>query len=817
MVRRAASPSKRQKRSSLREYAAKRDFRVTPEPAPGPAPRPAAQPTFMVHKHDATRLHYDLRLEIDGVLASWAVPKGPSFDPGVKRLAVQTEDHPFEYGSFEGRIPEGEYGAGDALIWDRGTYETVPPGEAAAQRAKGHVHFVLHGEKLRGRWHLVRTRGRTKNGWILFKAKDEAADPSYDVIAARPASVESGRVTTRGPERAKVLRAGHPEPGALLDRVFPPMLATLAAAPPADEHDWYVEHKYDGFRALAGLSRGRVALRSRNALDLAGRFPSVARALGKIVVGEAVIDGEIVALDKDGVSRFQLLQNARGDLVFAAFDLLWLNGEDLRRRPIEERRDLLESLLSNVPASLRLSQRLDGTIADALDDAKARGLEGIVAKRKGSVYEGTRSRSWLKLKALNAQEAVVIGFTPHRALSNQIGALLLAVKDGGALRYAGKVGTGFSTKTRVALRKELAAARRETPIGVKGAPRMRDAVWVEPRAVAQIAFGEWTSDGKMRHPRFLGLRDDTAVDEVVREKPVKPEAEKVVLSNPERVYWPRDGITKQELADYYQAVSSPMIAALRDRPLTLQHWPKGIDAPAWFQQSIGREAPPWMTLVGTPTSTKRKSARHMLVDRPETLRWLAQHAVLTLHMWSSRAHTLGQPDWVIFDLDPSPAGGVKQAVQAALVLRGLFDEMGVPAFPKTSGGRGLHVLVPLAPGHTHDDAVRFALMVGAAVTANVPDITLERAPGKRKGRLYLDCLQNGYGKTIMAPYSPRARDGAPVSAPLAWSEVTPALDPLALHLRNMPQRLAKVGDLFAPVLTRGVRLPRVAPRAERQP
>jgi bifunctional non-homologous end joining protein LigD len=785
----------------------------------------------MVHKHHATRLHYDLRLELEGALASWAIPKGPSYDPAVKRLAVQTEDHPLEYGGFEGRIPDGEYGAGDSLIWDRGTYETVPPGEAARQRAKGHLHLELRGEKLRGRWHLVKTAGSrarqsdAKPQWLFFKAKDDAADPGYDVVAERPESVSTGKVAARGPERKTVLRAARPAPERLLERLFPPMLATLATRPPKDEAAWLYELKYDGFRALSAVSGGRVAVWSRNRLDLAERFAGVAAALRRLVVGDAVIDGEIVALDRHGAPRFQLLQKGHDeDAVLVAFDLLWLDGEDLRGRPLEERRDLLESLLAHAPPVLRVTERLPGPGAKALEAAARRGFEGLIAKQRASRYEPIRSRAWLKLKAENTQEVAIVGFTRTKSQRDEIGALLVAVAEGGTLRFAGKVGTGFSARQRAELKRVLTRDAAESP-QASGAPRMRDATWVEPRLAAQVQFTEWTADGKLRHPSFLGLRPDKRPDECVRERPAEPPADgvapasapapppaaaepvSVTLTRPDRLLYPRDHLTKQALADYYQAVAAPLLRALADRPLALEHWNDGIDAPSWFQQNIGKGAPPWARLVETPTRTSRRVVRHVVADRPETLRWLAQHSVLTLHMWSSRAGSLDSPDWVVFDLDPSEGRGIDQAVAAALVLRNFFERLELPSVPKTSGKRGLHVLVPLAPGHTHEQAIEFAEWVTTRVAQLMDDVTVERSRSRRHGRLYLDAYQNGYGKTIVAPYSPRGLDGAPVSAPLAWSEVTARLDPARFSIRTMPKRLEKLGDLFEPALRGGVKLP----------
>ena len=810
---RVKSPTRApKKRRRLPEYEAKRDFTVTSEPAPSGLSHAGAVPTFMIHKHHATRLHYDLRLEMDDALASWAVPKGPSYDPEVKRLAVQTEDHPLEYGSFEGRIPDGEYGAGDSLIWDRGVYETVPPGQASAQRKKGHLHLVFSGEKMQGGWHLVRTRGPsgTKSNWILFKAKDELADKRRDVVAEAPGSVVSGRATTRGPE-SRAHKRVHLPPEKLLERVFPPMLATLADAPPQNDDEWVYELKYDGYRAITALSSGRVAMWTRNRLDLTERFPHIAKAWSRVVVGDAVIDGEIVALDQKGRPRFQLLQEGDPESVLFAFDLLWLNGEDLRDRPLDARRDLLASVMSNLGPPLRMAERVPGPGAEALARAAADGLEGIVGKRKGSTYAPTRSRDWIKLKAMQSQEVAIIGFTPQKGHSGLIGALLVAVVKDGTLAFAGKVGTGFSTK----LRAELLAMLKKDAVDkspVAGVPRMRDATWVQPRLVAQVQFTEMTADGKLRHPSFLGLRDDKSPRETTLERPVHDAGGRVEvkLTHPDKVLYPKDGYTKADLAAYYAAVEAPMLAALAGRPLALQHWPNGIAKASFFRQGLlPHDREPWMTIVDTPARTKSEGVHHLVADRPAALRWLAQRATLVVHMWSSRMGSLEQPDWVIFDLDPGEGNGFEQAIPVAHALHRLFDQLSMPSFVKTTGKRGLHVLVPLLPGHTHNDAVEFALKIGGAVTTVVKEATLERSIPKRKGRLYLDCLQNGYGKTIVAPYSPRGSDGAPVSTPLKWSELDESLDPKSFTIETMPKRLADIGDLFAPALTGGVRLPRL--------
>jgi bifunctional non-homologous end joining protein LigD len=499
-------------------YRRKRDFQVTPEPRPveAPAARRAA-PRFVVHKHHARRLHYDLRLEMEGALASWAIPKGPSYDPQEKRLAVETEDHPLEYGDFEGRIPEGEYGAGDSILWDRGTWDTEPPGEGPAQRRKGHVSLTLRGEKLRGRWHLVRMRSRGgKQQWLFFKARDETADPGRDVVGERPESVVSGRVVTRGPVAARTLRAEHPAPIELLLRVWPPQLATLARPGEVRAGD-RLEVKYDGFRALAGLSGGRVSIQSRNGLDLAARFPTAARDLAGVTVGEAVLDGEIVGRRVGRGSAFQSIQEG-GRVAYVAFDLLWLEGEDLRARPLSERRELLESLLAAAPVGIELAEVVPGPVDGALALARRRGWEGIVAKSPSAPYRGGRGRGWLKLKLQARQDLAIVGYTPIARGDRAIGALLLAVREGDRLVYAGKVGTGFSEALRRELLRRLEPDRVADPPAA-GAPRLRAARWVRPRLVAEVSFTEWTGDGVLRHPSFQRLRDDKAPEETAREKP----------------------------------------------------------------------------------------------------------------------------------------------------------------------------------------------------------------------------------------------------------------------------------------------------------
>lgn len=636
--------------------------------------------------------------------------------------------------------------------------------------------------------------------------------------------------------------AGGDRAVALAKRYVPPMLAVLADAPPADaEEGWIFELKYDGFRAVYARSGDSSALRSRNDLDLGERFPQVLAALEKLAGDDFVLDGEIVALDADGVPRFQLLQRGGGgQLAYVAFDLVRLAGKDLAEEPLETRRDRLQTFLSRPPRGVVLSEAIDAPVEKALAAASHAGYEGLVGKRRGSVWSKRRSREWIKLKAQGRQEFAIVGFTPSTRSSDEIGALLLGTAEGDAFRFAGKVGTGYTNRMRADLMREL--RKLEIPkAALVDPPRMKDARWVTPKLVGEVSFTEWTSDGRLRHPSFLGLRPDKSPSETAREKAVqtndrkstkksrrksaakrtpakkqaaKPErkargpkgAPEVVLSSPDRLLYPRDGITKADVASYYEAVSEPMLRALAGRPLAMEHWNQGIGRPPWFHQNVEEDAEPWMTTVETPTRTSKRNVTHLVADRPETLRWLAQRSVLTIHMWSSRMDDLEKPDWVIFDLDPAKGKGIEQAVEVALVLRRVFEDLEIPSIPKTSGKRGIHLFVPIRRGPSHEQATEFARRLADEVSARVSNATTERTIAKRRGRLYLDALQNGYGKTVVAPYSLRGIDGAPVSAPLKWSEVTRRLDPARYNLRTMPRRLDKVGNLFEPALREGIDL-----------
>jgi bifunctional non-homologous end joining protein LigD len=608
------------------------------------------------------------------------------------------------------------------------------------------------------------------------------------------------------------------------------MLAVLSKDKHAPATTYLYEVKYDGYRAVSALSGGKVAVRSRNDLDFAARFPFLPEALRTLTVGEVVLDGEILAFDKKGTSHFQLLGDSSATHRYAAFDILWLDGQDLRQRPLEERRELLESVLGNVKPPLEVAERVPGSEAEALAHAKKQHWEGLLAKRKGSPYMGKRSSDWLKLKLLGTEELTIVGWTAQSKGAPEIGALLVAQKDTKGFRYAGKVGTGFSDKVRTEILKRLRADEVPAP-SVVDPPKMKGVRWVRPRLVAQVSFTEWTRDGRLRHPSFQGLREDKAPSDTgkddVPDKPKKPKPassesskeapekpvsatgpEAVAITHPERVLFPKTGLTKADVRAYYDVVAPFVVKALDGRPLSFQQWPRGISEPGFFRHD-GKGAPPWVTRATVQHEERR--LEQIVVDRPETVAWLANQSALTLHMTSSRLTSLDSPDWVVFDFDPAGEDW-KALVPLAQALRALLEELKLLSVPKTSGKRGLHVFIPIGPGHTFEASYGFAVAVGEVLTRKFPELgTRERAIKNRQGRLYLDCEQNGRLKTMVAPYSLRAVEGGPASTPLHWDEVSTSLVPGDFNLRTLEKRLAREGDLFSPALKTPQRLPQLVP------
>jgi bifunctional non-homologous end joining protein LigD len=742
----------------LREYRRRRSPSRTPEPFAG---RPAAgPPVFVVQRHAARSLHYDFRLERGGVLASWAVPKGVPLEPGVRALAVHVEDHPLDYGSFEGEIPKGEYGAGTVEIWDRGTYELLE------EKPDGGLTVRLHGERLDGTWALVPAHldGKEKN-WLLVRKRD--AD------AAAPA---------RGTYR--------------------PMLATLADELPRGA-DWLFEVKWDGYRALGYVHGGEARLVSRNGNDLTERFAAVAGALERAARSpECVVDGEVCALDESGRPSFSAMQQGKPGtpFVYAVFDVLEIDGHPLVGLPLTERRERLERLLDPREKTVQLSAAFDDGAA-LLAAAVEQRLEGVMAKRRGSRYaEGRRTRDWLKVKTHGEQEFVVVGYTKGEGRrAGSFGSLVLAVDEGGTLRWVGNAGTGFTERTIAELLAALEPLRAaSSPLAVvPKMPRVRraDVIWVRPELVAEVKFTEWTHDGHLRAPVYLGLRDDKDAREVRAEKPSR-----VKLSNLDKVFWPDEGITKGDLVDYYTAIAPALLPHLRGRPFTMRRYPDGPSGKAFFQKNAPSHMPEWIPRFHT------EQFDAPLVDDRDALLWMVNMACIDMNVWYSRVDRPDRPDFVLFDLDPSPDVGFAETAQVALLVKAALDALGLASFPKTSSAEGMHVLVPVERRYTYDDTRRFSEVVAGAIARTHRGLaTTEWAKSKRRGVL-IDSNQNGAGKTIASVYSVRPRAGAPVSTPLRWDEVDERLDPSAFTMDVVLERVRTLGDLFDGVLTTKQRL-----------
>jgi bifunctional non-homologous end joining protein LigD len=788
----------------LGAYRKKRDPKKTPEPFGGR--KRGKEPIFVVQRHDARRLHYDFRLERNGALASWAVPKGVPLQPGQRQLAVHVEDHPIEYASFEGEIPKGQYGAGTVEIWDAGTYELVE------EKKDGGLTVQLHGKRLEGTWTLVPAKldGDPKN-WLLIKKREDG-----------------GRALVRAD--------------------YVPMLATLSDHVPNGD-GWLHEVKWDGYRALAYVRGGDATLVSRNGNDLTGRFPGVGKAIEKAArTPECVLDGEVGALDEDGRMTFSAMQQGKSgtSYVYVAFDVLEVDGEPLLDRPLTERRDRLGQVLDRRNRAVQLSEAFEDGEA-LFDAAKEQRFEGIISKRAESRYlPGKRSRDWLKIKTANDQEFVVAGYTRGKGRrSSGFGSLVLAVHDGDELRYVGNVGTGFTDKEIDRLLEKLRPLERKTPPfrEVPKMPKVRkaDVVWVEPKLVAQVGFAEWTHDGHLRAPRYKGLREDKRPEEVVREEPTPrntvlraeeaaSEAEDeasgkvqqasegplpgvirkgkrvLKLSNLDKVFYPEDGITKGDLLRYYRAVAPVVVPHLKDRPFTMKRYPDGIAGGFFFQKDAPTHMPDWIPTRKFWASTRDRPPKRRLIDfalvnDDLALLWMVNMGCIDLNTWYSRVDKAERPDWVLFDLDPSPDVGFAETIEVTLLVKEALDALGLQSFPKTSGSEGMHVLVPIARRYTYDDTREFAEIIARALARTHRGlVTTEWTKAKRRGVL-IDANQNGEGKTIASVYSVRPKPGAPVSTPLRWDEVTEKLNPSIYSMDVVLDRVRRYGDLYEPVLT----------------
>jgi bifunctional non-homologous end joining protein LigD len=794
----------------LAKYNAKRDFTKTAEPAGELAEQPGY--SFMVQKHDATRLHYDFRLELDGVLKSWAVTRGPSPNPDDKRLAVRTEDHPLSYATFEGTIPKGEYGGGTVMLWDRGTWVPHPGKDPSTTIQEGHLHFTLEGERMKGEWIMIRLKPRDGDrgeNWLLRKVEDMHSGASGDLVETYVTSVATGRtmneiaegkpVQEAAPEKApakklqtakaapavttKPVAKKAPAKAATLPAFRDPQLATLVDAVPAGA-GWLHEVKYDGYRCLLSVAGGKARTFTRSGQDWSDKFAPIVAAAEKLGLPAALIDGEIVALDKDGKPSFQALQaslkEGSGTLAFFAFDLLEQDGEDLTALGNRERKARLATLLEGAPAPIHVAEHVEK--GEKLFHALcAEGYEGVISKRADAPYRGRRSSNWLKIKCIKRQEFVIVGWT---ASDKQRGfrSLLLGLNEDGKLRYAGKAGTGFT----IARIDELMAlmtplARTEPTVE---APRLvaRGAHWIEPKLVAEVAFAEFTDDGVLRHPSFLGLREDKAASDVVEEKPqpVKKAAAKdragpdmagVKITNPDRIVFPESGITKGELANYYAAIAAPMLDWLGDRPVSLVRCPQGRAKQCFFQKhdagSFGD------AVKHVPILEKDGSHQpYLYLDDARGLLTCVQMGAIEFHGWGSKIADVEMADRLVFDLDPDEGLGFEAVKAAAVQLRDVLADMGLPSDPLLSGGKGVHVCVALDATRDWVAVKDFASRFARAIASAHPDkFTANMKKSERTGRIFLDWLRNQRGATAILPYSARARANAPVSAPVTWEEL----------------------------------------------
>jgi bifunctional non-homologous end joining protein LigD len=838
---------------NLDDYNRMRDFSATSEPAAvkrrgrSKAAEHALQ--FCIQKHDASHLHYDFRLELDGALKSWAVPKGPSLDPKIKRLAVHVEDHPLDYATFEGSIPEGHYGAGDVIVWDRGVW--IPLEDPAKAYAKGKLKFELQGEKLSGLWNLVRTHmpGKKEN-WFLIKHQDSAARPQddYDVLSAEPNSVLSERTLISKPrlaaEQAKPLKKAPAKPRkaasgtltgarkAKLPAQLKPELATLVDSAP--EGQWSYEIKFDGYRIMARIDHDQVQLFTRNGHDWTHKLPQQAQALAALGLESAWLDGEMVVANEQGVPDFQALQNAfeagrSGNIVYYLFDLPYLNGVDLREVPVEERRAALSTVLGvNEQPLLRFSEAFDETPDALLNSACQMQMEGLIGKRLGSPYVSRRSSDWIKLKCKHRQEFVIVGYTDPKGARSAFGALLLGLhdRDSGELRYAGKVGTGFNEATLKSILAQLKplqvekAAVVNPPSGFEA----KGVHWLKPNLLAEVAFAEMTKDGSVRHAVFHGLRNDKPAKAITEERaktvktpakassskkaasstkaPASKKAEaapsqpglasgKVRITHPDRVIDAVSGTTKMQLAEYYASVAQWILPQLKDRPVALVRAPDGIAGELFFQKNAERLAIPGITTLDKDVTGQPM----MLINNAEALIGAVQMSTVELHTWNATTVDLDKPDRFVLDLDPDPALPWKSMVEATALTLTVLDELGLKVFLKTSGGKGIHLVVPLTRKHGWDEVKDFSHAIVSHMAKLLPErFSSVSGPKNRVGRIFIDYLRNGLGATTICAYAARTREGLPVSVPLFREEVAEIKGGNQWNISNVNERLSEVGD-----------------------
>ncbi len=892
---------------ALAKYKAKRNFKESPEPTGGNPDNDKLR--FVIQKHDASHLHYDFRLEMEGVLKSWAVPKGPSTDPAIKRLAMMVEDHPYDYRSFEGIIPSG-YGAGTVIVWDEGFYEMaesdgkdkkVQDKELRKGIHAGKLHIVLHGKKLKGEFAFVKTKGRGENAWLLFKVKDKYVSKEdillkdKSVISRKTlAQVEKTTTNFYGAKRVKASQSKSKKETALNTRRdvkaasaknkkesenkvaadkmvtagkrsrFPakltPMLATIVDKP-FDDEGWQYEIKWDGYRALAFCNKNKVALKSRNDKLFNDKFYPVHKAIQQWNI-HVVVDGEVVVLDDDGKSNFGALQNWRseadGEIYFYVFDLLWLNGKDLTQIPLSERRKILEQIVPE-NNTIRLSENFEASGIEFFETVKKMGLEGMMAKKSDSLYSpGIRTKEWLKIKANKRQEMVIGGYTKNDDSSKAFSSLLLGVYENEKLIYTGKVGTGFTDQQQVEMLKQFKRYIVKTPpfaqlpdinkpSRFRRNPPNATAIWMKPELVCEVSFTEMTTDGILRHPSFEAMRIDKEAKDVTKEKPVstnqivlqkekrptkilKPvgKKERKTLLNPtddtqvrkingheikfnnlNKIYWPKEKITKRDMLNYYYQVAPYILPYLKNRPQSMNRHPNGINGKSFYFKDVTGTAPDWIEKFDYKSDVDKRLRKYLVAKDDASLLYMATLGCIEMNPWHSKVETEDYPDWCIIDLDPAE-NTFQQVIEAANVTKDILAGMGVTAYPKTSGSTGIHIYIPLGAKYTYEQSKEFARVIATLVQREIPTYTsIERIVKSRKGKMYIDFLQNRPQATVAAPYSLRPKPGATVSMPLHWDEVKKGLKMSDFTIYNAIERIKSVGDIFKPVLGKGINLEKV--------
>ncbi|QYA24231.1 DNA ligase D [Gramella sp. MT6] len=789
----------------LEDYIKKRNFEDTPEPSGEINNENKGR--FVIQRHKASRLHYDLRLEMDGVLKSWAVPKGPSMNPTDKRLAIQTEDHPIKYLSFQGTIPKGNYGAGEMKIWDEGTYKTAVDKELMKQHEEGNIKVIFSGTKLKGEFALVHTkRGKEENQWLLIKKKDSySTDLNYDA--------EFYKGSTKSNTEARV-RELNPR------ATVKPMLATIKKKI-FNDPGWIFELKWDGYRMIANIENSEVSIRSRNGISYNSKFPNLVKDL-ELIPHDVILDGEVVVLDKKGLPLFQELQNydssTKGSLKFYVFDMLYLNGHSMLELPLLERKSLIPEVLEDTVIT-EYCDHIEGMGTAFYNKAVEAGMEGVIAKKADSTYNpGSRSEKWLKVKAHESMEALICGYTDSEG--SIFGSLILGAEKDGKLTYVGNCGTGFSNSQQKELHKKMKELKTvKSPFSKDPNLKGRKANWILPELICEIIFSEWTKAGRMRHPVYKGLREDKIATEITVEQnkteknlPDKRSSNALEINgnlvnftNLDKIYWPDSGLRKYDLIDYYLKISEYILPYLKDRPENLHRHPNGIKRQGFYQKDNEGLLEKWIKTTRIYSKSSDKNIEYLLCQNEASLLYMANLGCIEINPWNSRIGNLENPDYAVIDLDPSDKNSFDEVIDVALIAREILDSAAIDSCCKTSGSTGLHIYIPLDAKYTYEEARDFTKLICYFIQERTKKLTsMERAVNNRKGKIYLDYLQNRRGQTLAAPYCVRPRKGAPVSAPIEWEELKSGLKITDFNLRNMPERLEQKGDIFERILGDGI-------------